>query len=87
MYIYSLVSVFCFHHFSVEQLSFEIYIILCQYSYHSFIKGSKNKNKFGEINISDRNFLLSSYGNESRKSVGYAKYTTLNMVLFLHLIG
>ena len=43
MYIYSLVSVFCFRHFSVQQLKFEIYIILCGYSYHSFIKGSKNK--------------------------------------------
>ena len=29
MYIYSLVSVFCFCHFSVKQLQFEIYIILC----------------------------------------------------------
>ena len=29
--------------FSVKQLTFEIYTILCQYSYHSFIKGSKNK--------------------------------------------
>ena len=27
--------------------------------YHSFLKGSKNKNKFGEINISDDNFLSS----------------------------
>ena len=83
MYIYSLVSDFCFRHFSVKQLN----IILCRYSYLSLIKGSKNKNKFGEINISDCNFLSSSYGNESQKSVGYAKYTTLNMVLFLHLIG
>ena len=33
------------------------------------------------------NFLSSSYGNESQKTVGYAKYTTLNMVLLLHLIG
>ena len=87
MYIYSLVSTFCFCHFSVNQLKFEIYIILCRYSYHSFIKGSKNKNKFGEINILDCNFLPSSYGKESKKSVGYAKYTTLNMVFFLQLIG
>ena len=49
--------------------------------------GSKNENKFGEINILDSNFLSSSYGNESHKSVGYGKYTTLNMVLFLQLIG
>ena len=27
--------------------------------YHSFLLGSKNKNKFGEINISDSNFLSS----------------------------
>ena len=40
-----------------------------------------------EINILDSNFLSSSYGNESHKSVGYGKYTTLNMVLFLLLIG
>ena len=37
MYMYSLVGVFCSLHFSVKQLTFEIYIILCQYSYHSFI--------------------------------------------------
>ena len=54
-YIYSLVSVFCFRHFSVKQLKFEIYIIVLS----------------GEINISDSNFLSSSYGNESQKSVGY----------------
>ena len=84
MYMCSLVSVFCSCIFSVKQLTFEIHIILCQYSYHSF-KGSKNKNK-GEINIFDSNFLSSSYGNESHKSVGYGKYTTLNMVLFLQLI-
>ena len=57
--------------FSVKQLTFEIYIILCEYSYHSFISDSKNKNKFGNINISDGNFLSSSYGNESHKSVSY----------------
>ena len=79
IYMCSLVGFFCSSHFSVKQLTFEIYIILCQYSYHSF--------KFGEINILDCNFLSSSYGNESHKSVGYGKYTTLNMVLFLHLIG
>ena len=83
----SLVSVFCSHHCSVKQLTFEIYIILCQYSYPSFIWGSKYKTKFGEINILDSNFLSSSYGNESHKSVGYGKYTTLNMVLLLQLIG
>ena len=83
----SLISVFCRRLFSVKQLTFEIYIILCQYSSHSFIKGSQNKTKFGEVNILDSNFLSSSYGNESHKSVGYGKYTTLNMVLFLLLIG
>ena len=63
MYTCCLVSVFCSRQFSVKQLKFEIYIILCQYSYHSFLKGSENKTKFGEINISDSNFLSSSYGN------------------------
>ena len=37
MYMCSLVSVFCSRLFSVNQLTFEIYIILCQYSDHSFI--------------------------------------------------
>ena len=86
-YMCSLVGVFCSRHSSVKQLTLEIYIILCQYFYHSFIKGFKNKNKFGEINILDGNFLSSSYGNESHKSVGYGKYTMLNMVLFLQMIG
>ena len=49
----------------MKQLKFEIYIILCQNYNHSFIWGSKNKNKFGEINFSDSNFLSSGYGNES----------------------
>ena len=65
--MYSLVSVFCSSHFSVKPLKFEINVILCQYSYNSFIFGSKNKNKFGEINFLDCNFLSSSYGNESKK--------------------
>ena len=60
MYMWSLIGVFCSRHFSVKQLTFEIDIILCQYSYHSFIYGSKNKDKFGEINILDCNFLSSS---------------------------
>ena len=47
----SLVSVFCSRLFSVNQLTFEIYIILCQYSDYSFIQDSKSKSKFGEINI------------------------------------
>ena len=37
MYMCSLVGVFCSRHFSVKQLTFEIYIILCQYCHHSFI--------------------------------------------------
>ena len=37
MYMCSLVSVFCSRLFSVNQLTFEIYIILCQYSDHNFI--------------------------------------------------
>ena len=67
MYMCSLVSVFCSPLCSVKQLKFEIYIILCQYSYHSFLEGPKNKNKFGKINISDCNFLSSSYGNALKK--------------------
>ena len=51
MYMCSLVSVFCSRLFSVNQLTFEIYIILCQYSDYSFIQDSKSKSKFGEINI------------------------------------
>ena len=51
MYMCSLVSVFCSRLFSVNQLIFEIYIILCQYSDYSFIQDSKSKSKFGEINI------------------------------------
>ena len=43
MYVCSLVGVFCSRHFSVKQLKFEIYIFLCQYSYHIFIWGSKKK--------------------------------------------
>ena len=78
---------FCSHHISAKQLTFAIYIILCQYFYPSFIQGSKYKTKFGEINILDCDFLLSSYGNESHKSVRFRKYTTLDMVLFLQLIG
>ena len=73
MYICSLVTDFCSHHFSVKQLTLEIYIILCQYSYHSFTSGSIYKAKFGEINILDCNIPSSSYGNESHKSVGYGK--------------
>ena len=37
MYMCGLVSVFCSRLFSVNQLTYEIYIILCQYSDHSFI--------------------------------------------------
>ena len=37
MYMCSQVSFFCSHLFSVKQLTFEIDIILCQYSYSSFI--------------------------------------------------
>ena len=70
LYMCSLLSVICGHLFC-ETVTFEIYIILCQYSFHSFILGSKTKNTFGEINIFDCNFLSSSYGNESHKSVGY----------------
>ena len=37
MYMCSLVSVFCSRLFSVKQLTFEIYIILCQYSYRAVL--------------------------------------------------
>ena len=37
MHMCSLVSVFCSRLFSVKQLTFEVHIFLCQYSYHSFI--------------------------------------------------
>ena len=76
MYMCSLVSVFCRRLFSIKQLTFEIHIILCQYSYHSFIKGSKNKNKFGVFDILDCNFLSSGYGNESHKrvSIGFSMF-------------
>ena len=87
MYMCNWSVYFCSRLFSVKQLTFEIHIFLCQYSYHCLIEGSKNKTKFGENNILDCNFLSSSYGNESHKSVGYGKSTTLNMVLFLQLIG
>ena len=52
MYMCSLVSVFCSRLFSVKQLTFEINIILCQYSYHSCIWGSVNK-----INLVKLTFL------------------------------
>ena len=69
MYTCSLASVFCSRQFSVKQLKFEIYIILCQFSYQFllFLKGSENTTKFGEINISDSNFLSSSYVNALKK--------------------
>ena len=50
----SLVSVNCSRQFSVKQLKFEIYIILCQYSITVFFRLLN-----GEINISDCNFLSS----------------------------
>ena len=39
MYMCSLVSAFCSHHFSVKQLSFEIYIKLCQYFFQFLFRG------------------------------------------------
>ena len=81
MYMYSLVSVFCSHHFSAKQLKCEIYIILSQISL-----GFYNKTIFGEINILDCNFLSSSNGNDPKKCEVWRIYQ-LNMVLFLQLIG
>ena len=51
LYMCSLVSVFCSRIFSVNQLTFEIYIILCQYSDHSFILGSKIKLNLVKLTI------------------------------------
>ena len=73
----SLVSVFCSRHFSVKQLKFGIYIIFFHHSYHNVLFASKNKAKFPS----------SSYGKDLKKSVRYGKYATLNMFLFLQLIG
>ena len=49
--------------------------------------GSKNKNKFGEIDIFRLQFPLIKLWEVILNSVRYGKYTTLNMVLLLHLIG
>ena len=54
--------------------------------FHSFILGSKNKNKFGEINILDCNFLSSSYGNESHKGVGYVMVIPWVVRLYVEII-
>ena len=89
MYMCSLVSVNCSHLSSVKQLTIEIHIVLCQYSYHSlimFIKSSKNKTKFGKINILDCNFLSSSYVNESHKSVVYVIVIPWVVRLYLDII-
>ena len=42
--------------FSLDQLKFEIYVILCRYSYHSFLLVSE-KNKFDELDIFRVQFL------------------------------
>ena len=85
MYTCSLANVFCNRQFSVKQFRFEIYIILCHYSYHSFrvLKIKSNS----EINFSDFSFLSLSYGNKSQKSVRCGKYSTLITARFLQLIG
>ena len=71
MYMCSLVSVFCSRLFSVKQLTFEIYIILYQYSYRAVLfRVLKIKPDLVKSHL-DCNFLSSSYGNESQKSVGY----------------
>ena len=64
----------------MEQLHSEIHTILCRYSYHNLYKGSTNKNKFGEISSHQVMGVIP-------KSVRYGKYTKINMVLFLQLIG
>ena len=43
MYTCSLVSVFCNRKFSLKQLKFEIYIVLCQYSITVFFRVLKIK--------------------------------------------
>ena len=65
MYACSLVSVFCSHYFSVKQLTFEIYIKILITVLFRVLNG--------EINTLDCDFLSSSYGNDSHKSVGYVQ--------------
>ena len=67
----------------MKQLKFEIYIILCQYSYHSFIWVLKIK-----INLVKLTFrTVISPHQVMGMSLGYGKYTTVSMVLFLQLVG
>ena len=68
------------------ELKFIIYIIFVDISL-SFLLGSKNKNTFGEIDIFRLQFPLIKLWKVNFNSVSYEKYTTLNMVLLLHLIG
>ena len=86
MYMCSQVGVFCSRHFSVKQLTFEIYIILCQIFITVLFRVSKIK-----INLVKLTFWTAISSHQvmemSHKSVGYGKYTMLNMVLFLQLIG
>ena len=60
MYTCSLVSIFCSRQLSVKQTNFEIYIILCQYSYHSFFRFLKIKITLAKLTSQMCNFLSSS---------------------------
>ena len=85
--MYSLVSFFsAVATFPVKQMAFKIFIIFVDITL-SFLLGSKNKNKFGEIDIFRLQFPLIKLWEVILKSVNYGKYTALNMVLLLHLIG
>ena len=65
---------------------FEMYITFVDISL-SFLLGSKNKNAFGEIYIFRLQSPLIKLWEVNFNSVSYGKYTTLNMVLLLHLLG
>ena len=77
MYTCIRVRVFCRRQFSVKQLKFEIYIILCQYSIAVFFRFLKIKLlvklTFWTAISSHQVMVMLS------KSVRYGKYSTLNM--------
>ena len=67
---------------AVKQLKFEISIILCQYSYHSFLKGSKNK-----INLVKLIFptAISSHQVLGTKGVGYVIDIPWIVLLYMYV--
>ena len=76
MYTCSLVSVFCSRQFSVKQLKFEIYIILCQYSQHSFLKGSEIKLNLVKLTFPTAIFSHQVMGMLSKKCEVWKIYHT-----------